>query len=215
MRTKGLLPVFAVLLVLAAGCKAREPEVQSQASPGATTAATTTTTTAATTTAPPAAAPTPTPPATPPPAATPAPQATPAAATATTAVPAGTLASQTSNWPGIVVDVTEFRRKGTTLTARLVLRNQGNADAEPDIHLNEVYVMDAGGGKKYEVLKDENGSYIAALRPGYKDQWYQRLQPGGTYTIWMKFPAPPADVKTVTLQVPGVPPFEDLAIQDS
>ena len=60
-----------------------------------------------------------------------------------------------------------------------------------------------------------NEAVIAALRPGYKDQWFQRLQPGGTYTIWMKFPAPPADVKTVTLQVPGVPPFEDLAIQDS
>ena len=96
-----------------------------------------------------------------------------------------------------------------------MLRNQGNADTEPNVHLNEVYVMDAAGGKKYEVLKDENGSYIAALRPGYRDQWFQRLQPGGTYTIWMKFPAPPADVKTVTLQVPGVPPFEDLAIQDS
>jgi hypothetical protein len=31
----------------------------------------------------------------------------------------------------------------------------------------------------------------------------------------MKFPAPPAEVKAVTLQVPGVQPFEDLAIQDS
>jgi hypothetical protein len=31
---------------------------------------------------------------------------------------------------------------------------------------------------------------------------------------WMKFPAPPPDVKTGTLAVPQIPPFEDLSIQD-
>ena len=97
----------------------------------------------------------------------------------------------------------------------MVLRNQAGAEAEPDIHYGEVYVMDAAAGKKYEPLKDEKGTYIAALRSGYSDRWYQRLAPGATYTIWVKFPAPPPDVKTVTLQLPGMPPFEDLAIQDS
>ena len=97
----------------------------------------------------------------------------------------------------------------------MVLRNQGNAESEPRIVYDELYVMDLGAGKKYEVLMDEKGNYIATLRSGYRDQWFQKLKPGETYTIWMKFPAPPPDVKTVTLQVPGMPPFEDLAIQDS
>jgi hypothetical protein len=30
----------------------------------------------------------------------------------------------------------------------------------------------------------------------------------------MKFPAPPVEVKAITLQIPKTPPFEDLAIQD-
>ncbi|MFL6259245.1 MAG: hypothetical protein ACJ76Y_05985 [Thermoanaerobaculia bacterium] len=207
MRSKGFLLALTVLLVLAAGCKAHEPE---NPPPAASTATPPTAAAPSTSTAPAPATTAPAPTATPPPATAAAP-ATSAAAPA----PAAALASQQTNWPGIVADVIEFRRKGSTLTAKVVLRNQGNVDSQPDIHYNELYVMDLGAGKKYEVLKDEKGNYIAALRSGYRDQWYQRLQPGETYTIWMKLPAPPPDVKTVTLQIPGVPPFEDLAIQDS
>lgn len=201
MRLEGFLLALTVLLASTAGCQSREPEPQ----PAPANSATPSTAAPATSAAPaPAAAPPP---------ATAAPQAASAAAPAP--APAAALASQQTNWPGVVADVTEFRRKGSTLTAKVVLRNQGNVDSQPDIHYNELYVMDLGAGKKYEVLKDEKGNYIAALHSGYRDQWYQRLQPGETYTIWMKFPAPPPDVKTVTLQIPGVPPFEDLAIQDS
>jgi hypothetical protein len=203
MRTNDFLPATAVLLVLAAGCQAREPEGQPEAAPSAATPAPSTAADAApatATAAPPAASPeTPQP--------LPAPASAPAAAAA--------LASQATNWPGIVADVTEFRRKGSTLTAKVVLRNQGTAEAEADVHYDEVYVMDAAAGKKYEILQDEKGSYIAALRSGYSNRWYQKLAPGETYTLWMKFPAPPPETRTVTLQVPGVPPFEDLPIQDS
>jgi hypothetical protein len=145
----------------------------------------------------------------------------PGSSTAGGAVPSGapaspaSLASQETNWSGVVAEVTELRRKGNTLTAKVRFHNQGGAEAEPDIHYNEVYVMDLGAGKKYEVLKDEKGNYIAGLRSGWNNRWYDKVQPGQSATIWMKFPAPPADVKTVTLQVPGMPPFEDLPIQDT
>ncbi len=200
MRSKDVLPALSVLLLMSTvGCQAREPENQPAATSPAATAAPATT---------------------PPPAVeaavTTASQAAPATAAPTTAPPpAAALASQQTNWPGIVAEVTEFRRKGSTLTVKVVLRNQGNVESEPRVAYDELYVMDLGAGKKYEVLKDEKGNYIAALRSGYRDLWFQKLQPGETYTIWVKLPAPPPDVKTVTLQIPGVPPFEDLAIQDS
>jgi hypothetical protein len=114
-----------------------------------------------------------------------------------------------------VAEVTEFRRKGNTLTARVRLRNQGGEKAQPEVKYDEVYLMDLAAGKKYQVLADEGGSYIAALRSGWKDRWYGELAPGQGQLLWMKFPAPPPEVRSVTLQVPGVPPFEDLAIQDS
>ena len=206
MRTKDFLLATAVLLVLAAGCQAREPEGQPEAAPSAATSAPSTApdTAPAAATAPPAASPE-----------TPQPVPAPAAASAPAAAAAAALASQPTNWPGIVADVTEFRRKGSTLTAKVILRNQGTAEAQPEVNYNEVYVMDAAAGKKYEVLQDEKGHYIAALRSGWNDRWYQKLAPGETYTLWMKFPAPPPETRTVTLQVPGAPPFEDLPIQDS
>lgn len=151
------------------------------------------------------------------PAAEPAPTATPTAAgTAGTAGMAGTvLASQETNWKGIVAEVTEFRRKGNTLTAKVRLRNQGSEKVQCEVIYKEVYLMDLAAGKKYQVLQDEKGGYIAGLRSGWNDRWYGELGPGESYTLWAKFPAPPAEVRSVTLQVPGVPPFEDLAIQDS
>jgi hypothetical protein len=198
---KGFLSTLALVLVLTAGCQSHEPESQNpppEAAPATAPAAP-----AVPSSTGPAAAP----------AATPMSPA--AAAPAATPAPSTALASQQSNWPGVVVDVTEFRRKGSTLTARVVFRNQGGADVEPDVHYDEVYVMDLAAGKKYQVLKDEKGTYIAALRSGWDNRWYQKLAPGESYTLWMKFPAPPPDVKAVTLQLPGLPPFEDLAIQDS
>jgi hypothetical protein len=143
-------------------------------------------------------------------------QAAPIAAVAATPAAAGAvLAREETKWKGVVAEVTEFRRKGNTLTAKLRFRNQGTAMAEPTVNYSECYLMDAAAGKKYEVLKDEKQVYIAALRPGYADRWYERMQAGEDLLIWMKFPAPPATVKAVTLQVPGVPPFDDLAIQDN
>jgi len=226
MRINALPPSFLMLLLLlalVAGCQAK-PTGQEAASPGTGTPAAGATPQAAPAAPVPApsaqAAPAAAPPPTTPAAATPAPATnpnpvTPGAAPAPATAPAAAVATQTTNWPGVVADVTEFRRKGSTLSVRVVLRNQGNVDSEPDIHYNEVYVMDLGASKKYEILKDEKGTYIAALRTGWNNRWYEKLVPGASYTIWMKFPAPPPEVKSVTLQLPGMPPFEDLPIQDS
>jgi len=143
------------------------------------------------------------------------PAAAPAAAPGAPAMAGAVLASQESNWSGVVVEVTEFRRKGPTLTARIRLRNQGTDKSRAEVHYDEAYLMDPGAGKKYEVLKDEKGTYIAALRSGWSDRWYDDLEPTQSMTLWMKFPAPPPEVTTATLQIPSVPPFEDLPIQDS
>jgi hypothetical protein len=139
--------------------------------------------------------------------------AAPAPGAAAPAAPGVVLASQETNWPGIVVEITQFQRKGNTLTAKFRVSNRGGTKQEPDFQYNQVYVMDAAAGKKYEALKDEDGSYIAALRAGWKDRWYGTLEPGESAVLWVKFPAPPAEVTVVTFQLPNTPPFDDLAIQ--
>jgi hypothetical protein len=188
--------VVALVAAAAAACSREAPRPAATVAPGITATAA-----APAATLPPAAAP------------AAAPVAAPVAA-----APAGggtALAREDTKWSGVVAEVTEFRRKGNTLTAKVRFRNQGTAPADIEVLLAEVYVMDAAAGKKYSVLKDENGAFIAALKPGWKDRWYDRLAPGEEMVLWVKLPAPPPDVKAVTFQVPGVPPFDDLAIQDS
>jgi len=145
----------------------------------------------------------------------PAPTPAPASAPVSTAPTAGALATEETNWKGIVAEVTEFRRKGNTLTAKVRLTNRGAEPGKPEILYKEVYLIDTGAGKKYEVLKDEKGTFIASLTQGWSDRWYDsHFKPGDSQVIWMKFPAPPAETKAITLQLPSTPPFEDVNIQD-
>jgi hypothetical protein len=134
----------------------------------------------------------------------------PTAAPTTTA----NIASQETNWKGVTATITEFRRRGNTLTAKVRLTNAGTEQQEPDVQYPTVYLIDTGAGKKYEVLKDEKNVYIADLLPGWNYRWYGKLNAGESHTIWMKFPAPPPEVKAITLQLPNMAPFEDVSIQD-
>jgi len=149
------------------------------------------------------------------PAAAPASEAAAPAAAAPAAAPAGAvIASQDTNWPGVVAEVTELRRKGNTLTAKVRFRNGGTDPQQVEVKFDETYLMDAANAKKYEVLRDEKGTYIAANRSGWNDRWYDTLKPADSHLVWIKFPAPPPEVTAITIQLPNTPPFEDLAIQD-
>jgi hypothetical protein len=92
--------------------------------------------------------------------------------------------------------------------------NHGSDDSRVEVKFDEAYLIDTGAGKKYNVLRDEKGSYIASLRSGWNDRWYGDMKAGETYLLWMKFPAPPAETKAITLQLPGMAPFEDVNIQE-
>ena len=197
--------VIASVLVLVMSCsKAQETSTSATTS----TTATTSTQVTATTAAPP--------PSTTQTMATTSTTATTATAAAPVVAPPATasLQSQETNWPGVTAEVTEFRRKGNTLTAKVRLTNKSTTRVEADIYWKEVSLVDAAGGKKYEVLKDEKGAYISSTHAGWPERWFEWLEPATSQVIWMKFPAPPPEVKTITLQIPKTPPFDDLQIQD-
>ena len=124
------------------------------------------------------------------------------------------LASQETNMAGVTAEVTEFRRRGNTLTAKIRLVNAGPAKVSIDMPYDKAYLLDAAGGKKYEVLRDDDKNYIAAMGASYSDRYWGSVDPGQKLTIWMKFPAPPPEVKVVTLQLDDMAPFDELAIQD-
>ena len=124
------------------------------------------------------------------------------------------LASQETNLSGVTAEVTEFKRRGNTLTAKVRYTSTASEDLTLDVEYDKSYVLDAANGKKYEILRDDAQKYIAAMGPSYSDRYWSTIKPGQPLTVWMKFPAPPPEVKTATLQLDDAPPFDDLAIQD-
>jgi hypothetical protein len=145
------------------------------------------------------------------PAATPA----PAAQAATAPAPAGALATQDTNVPGIAADFTECKRKEGVLSVKLRFRNTSSAEtAVPVISARnyEAFYV-AAANKKYFILKDSEGTYLTPSGDGFGNLSVH-LPTNQQYTWWAKFPAPPADVKKVTLMTPLAPPFEDIPVTD-
>jgi hypothetical protein len=143
-----------------------------------------------------------------------APPASPAASAAPTAAafsarpqpikPADALAAQNTNWGSVVADVLEFKRKGNVLTAVGRLRNDGLVE----LNLSTAYILDEANGKKYKALVDETGEVIGCCHGT------RALGATETQAFWVKFPAPPPDVKAITFVFPQTTPFENLPIQD-
>lgn len=133
----------------------------------------------------------------------------PAAASASTGFPA----AQETKWPGVTVQVAEFARKGKNLNAKLRFTNNGAKDQRPSFYYTSTYIIDADN-QKYEVLKDEKGTYLGSLHTGYKDWWGESMDPGASLLVWMRFPAPPPGVNTLTIQLDGMDPIEEVQIRN-
>ena len=155
---------------------------------------------------------------TPPPEATPPPPAAPLAAEGGAPAPAaatgdsGALATEAHEIPGVQVTITELRRtSGDTVTLRLQFRNTTDKEVSDSLFYGtnialRTYLLDATR-KKYTVLQDPDNRPV-----GYVGQ-SSTISPGGAVPAWVRFPAPPADVTTMTVVVPGVPPFDGIPVK--
>ncbi|MFI6515724.1 OmpA family protein [Spirillospora sp. NPDC050679] len=66
-------------------------------------------------------------------------------------------------------------------------------------------LLDAGSNKFYRPLKGTDASCLCSKAPG-------TLAPGATVPLFAVFPAPPADVSTVTVTVPTGMPFQEVPL---
>ncbi len=106
------------------------------------------------------------------------------------------------------VELTDLKRASGVLTAKLVYTATADG-ANAYVYAGEAYVLDAAGAKKYEVLKDSDGNWLASSNTGH-----QLYKQGDTHKAWYKFPAPPAEVTSVSVTVKDCEPLEDVAITD-
>lgn len=187
-----LAPALLLLAVFCSKERTTETVTETQAAPPPA-AATTTTTTA-------------------PPAATTAPAPAPSA-------PAG-IATADGETSGVTAVVHELKRtSGGTLSLKLSITNGSQEDvsfgygfADPShevIDFNSiggVQLIDEANRKKYFVVRDSAGKAVCS-------QKLRDIKPGETTNLWARFPAPPPEVKTISIVVPHFSPMDDVPIQ--
>jgi len=89
---------------------------------------------------------------------------------------------------------------------------KGMGWSEPFSLVYDAYLVDARNRMKYPVVKDTRGDLVAGKHPGRSKVVV--LGPKQTLGTWAKFIAVPAEVTKISVFIPGVQPFEDVAIGD-
>jgi hypothetical protein len=158
------------------------------------------------------------------PANTPPPATTSSVAAAPAPVPqpatTGALASTDGEKSGTRIDITELKRtSGGTVNLKFVLVN--NSDKRIGIapewladhstkdayrNVSGIHLLDPTNKKKYFVVTDAEKNCVCSSNVA-------DVEPGQKVSLWAKFPAPPADVQKVTIEIPHFQPIDDVQIQ--
>lgn len=160
----------------------------------------------------------------PPPVAQPAasaPVTTSSAAPAVQPTTSGALASTDGEKAGTRIDIVELKRtSGGTVNLKFVLVNNsdkklgvssewlGDHELTRDAYRNVsgVHLIDPVNKKKYFVITDAEKKCVCSTS-------VDDVEPGGKVSLWAKFPAPPADVQKVSIEIPHFQPIDDVQIQ--
>ena len=105
--------------------------------------------------------------------------------------------------------------RGDILTVELHYTIGANADSSPIIYekMDQINYIDDATSKKYGVLKDQEGTYMASpLRSDNKELRISTSK-AGPAIVTIKFPAPPPTSQTISLTIPEVGSFDGVAVQ--
>ena len=146
--------------------------------------------------------------------------AAPAAAPPPQAAAKGAIASADGERSGTRIDITELKRtSGGTVNLKFVIVN--NTDKNVDVHsswlgdnavskdsyrdVSGVHLIDPVNKKKYFVVTDAEKHCVCSTE-------IADVKAGTQVNVWAKFPAPPADVQKVTIEIPHFQPIDDVPI---
>ena len=144
------------------------------------------------------------------------------AATSTTQrAPARVIATSEGEFTGMVLELLGLRRTGgEVVTMDFALRYAGasrsnlNSDSfdDPDIQefrtVSGAYLTDEVNRKRYLVLRDTAGSCLCSR------DIETLFEPGDRRVYFAKFPAPPVEVRTITVVVPHFSPIDGVGISE-
>ncbi|PIE82959.1 MAG: hypothetical protein CSA09_03985 [Candidatus Contendobacter odensis] len=132
-------------------------------------------------------------------------------------------ALQTQYGPdGVEVDLVRAKIGGKVLSVVFAFRNTGSSSADVTYKIEDVHYIDNTESKKYQVLKDEKGAWLAGpidySKKFIKNKWERYptthiyLSEGKKKIVWYKFPAPPENVTKIQINLPEISPFDDVEI---
>ena len=126
------------------------------------------------------------------------------------------IQSQDTNTPGITADIVEAKRSDQVLSVKIRLKNADAKAVRVKVYdqrkIDAFYVQ--AEGKKYMVLRDTEKVALAVVADSYDGTLTPNIAPGGTFTFWAKYPAPPANIKKFSFYWPLSAPFDDVPITD-
>ncbi|MBD2714258.1 hypothetical protein KBK19_04340 [Microvirga sp. STR05] len=138
---------------------------------------------------------------------------------AETAAPAPPAAPSLGTQPGpkgTQISLTKARVIGDILTVELQAALPANADANYETvraDIDQVSYIDDATSRKYNVLKDQSGMYMALPLDYSKKSVATDARKTGPGIMSFKFPAPPATSTTISLSLPGMGSFDGITIQ--
>ncbi|HHI82449.1 MAG TPA: hypothetical protein ENJ99_04775 [Rhizobiales bacterium] len=111
-------------------------------------------------------------------------------------------------------DVIKARADGKVLTVVVMMRNTTDKKVKRTFLVKDVFFIDDKGEKKYFVLTDNSGrALVSSLDSNNKSRMSVEVPANGKKLIWMKFPAPSENTRSVDLTLPVALPFDRLAVQ--
>ena len=129
------------------------------------------------------------------------------------------IQSQDTNTAGITAEIVEAKRSDQVLSVKIRLKNSDTKavrvkvyESSPQRKIDGFYVQ--AEGKKYLALRDTEKVALAVPADSYDGTLQPNIAPGGTFTFWAKYPAPPANIKKFSFYWPLGSPFDDVPITD-
>jgi len=127
------------------------------------------------------------------------------------------IATSDGESPGTRVEVQELKRSsGGTVTLKFTVINDSNAEISSNYlfigpgeanTVGGVTLVDPVSKKKYLVIRDTEGHCMCSVD-------IANFKAKTSTNLWAKFPAPPADVKKVSVIIPHVIPMDDVPISE-
>ena len=116
--------------------------------------------------------------------------------------------------PGMRLEVQELKRtSGGTVNLKFVVINDSDKDLGANFlfstdaaqTLSNVALIDEANKKKYYVVRDSENKCLCSSDFGH-------IKAKNRVNLWAKFPAPPEDVKKMTVVIPHFAPIDDVPI---